>query len=171
MFGLPQLYDTFMTQMNTESGGNPNAINLWDSNAKAGIPSQGLMQVIPPTFAAYAGPFRSRGILDPLANIYAAVAYAVARYGASITSVLGHGHGYAGGGVVAEPVVGLGLRSGAPYSFAEHGPELVSPLSGRAPALGGATVINIYPRQGQSETAIAAAVNANLHWAAAGGRA
>lgn len=34
-----------------ESGGNPNAINLWDSNALAGHPSQGLMQTIPGTFA------------------------------------------------------------------------------------------------------------------------
>ena len=84
MFGVPQLLDVFMTQMNTESGGNPSAINLWDSNAKAGTPSQGLMQVIPGTFAAYAGPFRSRGILDPLANIYAAVAYALSRYGSNI---------------------------------------------------------------------------------------
>ncbi|WP_369028203.1 transglycosylase SLT domain-containing protein, partial [Nocardia farcinica] len=36
-----------------ESGGNPNAINLWDSNAAAGIPSKGLMQTIDPTFNSY----------------------------------------------------------------------------------------------------------------------
>jgi len=172
MLGVSSLFSVFMAQMQTESGGNPKAINLTDINAKMGIPSKGLMQVIDPTFNAYAGPFRSRGIWDPLANIYAAVSYAIARYGANIANVLGHGHGYAGGGVVAEPVVGLGLRSGSPYSFAERGPELVSPLTGRAPRLGGgATVINVYPRESQSETAIAAAVNAHLHWAAAGGQA
>jgi hypothetical protein len=173
MFGLDSLFGTFMTQMNTESGGNQFAVNMWDSNAKAGTPSKGLMQVIQPTFDAFAGPFRGRGIFDPLANIYASVAYAVARYGASLAAVLGHGHGYAGGGVVSEPVVGIGLRSGSRYSFAEHGPEYVSPLTGPAARIsgGGATVINIYPRQGQSETAIAAAVNAELHWAAAGGQA
>ena len=33
-------------QMQTESGGNPKAINLWDSNAKKGTPSKGLMQVL-----------------------------------------------------------------------------------------------------------------------------
>ena len=33
-----------------ESGGNPNAINNWDSNAAAGMPSKGLMQTIDPTF-------------------------------------------------------------------------------------------------------------------------
>jgi len=171
MLGVSSLFGVFMKQMQTESGGNPKAINLTDINAKMGIPSKGLMQVIDPTFNAYAGPFRSRGIWDPLANIYAAVAYAIARYGANIVNVLGHGHGYAAGGIVTEPVAGFGLRSGAPYSFAERGPELVSPLTGMAPRLGGGTVINIYPREGQSETAIAAAVNANLHWAAAGGQA
>jgi hypothetical protein len=33
-----------------ESSGNPTAINTWDSNAQAGIPSAGLMQFIEPTF-------------------------------------------------------------------------------------------------------------------------
>ena len=41
-------------QMQTESGGNPNAINNWDINAVNGTPSKGLMQVIDPTFRAYA---------------------------------------------------------------------------------------------------------------------
>jgi SLT domain-containing protein len=172
-FGIPQLFGTFMTQMQTESGGDPRAINLWDSNAKAGIPSQGLMQVIPPTFAAYAGPYRSRGILDPLANIYAAVAYAISRYGASIGAVLGHGHGYAAGGPITEPVTGFGHRSGALYSFGERGPEWVSPLTGPAPALGArqGVVVNVYPQRGQSEVEIAAAVSRRLAWAAATGRA
>jgi hypothetical protein len=172
MFGIPQLLGVFMTQMQTESGGNPNAINLWDSNAAAGIPSQGLMQVVPPTFAAYAGPFASLGILNPLANIYAAVAYAIARYGANIVNVLGHGHGYAAGGVIGEPVLGLGLSSGHPYTFGERGPELVSPLSGAGPAgFGGraAVVINVYPRAQQDEREIAAMVGRELAWAEAGG--
>lgn len=64
-----------------ESGGNPNAINNWDSNAQAGHPSQGLMQTIPSTFAAYAGPYVSKGITDGMANIYAGVNYAIHRYG------------------------------------------------------------------------------------------
>jgi len=173
MFGLDNLFGVFMTQMQTESGGNPNAINLWDANAKAGIPSQGLMQVVPPTFAAYAGPFRSRGILDPLANIYAAVAYAVARYGASIAAVLGHGHGYAAGGVISEPITGWGHTSGQMYHFGERGPELVSPLTGPGARVGraDAIVINVYPRANQSEVEIAAAVSRQLGWAQATGRA
>jgi SLT domain-containing protein len=64
-----------------ESGGNPNAINLTDSNARAGHPSQGLMQTIPSTFYAYAGPYAGLGITNPLANIYAGVNYALHHYG------------------------------------------------------------------------------------------
>lgn len=36
-----------------ESNHNPNAVNNWDSNAKAGIPSQGIMQYIQPTFNSF----------------------------------------------------------------------------------------------------------------------
>jgi len=136
------------------------------------------MQVIPPTFAAYAGPYRSRGILDPLANIYAAVAYAISRYGASIGAVLGHGHGYAGGGVLMEPVYGIGLHSGDPYSFGENAPripEAWSPLTGAGPPAPSGhrqpVTVNVYPQKGQSEVEIAAAVSRRLDWAAATGRA
>jgi len=77
----PAWVDDLLRQMQRESGGNPFAINLWDINARRGMASRGLMQVIPPTFNAYAGPYRSRGIYDPFANIYAAIRYTVSRYG------------------------------------------------------------------------------------------
>ncbi|RJO79860.1 DUF4226 domain-containing protein [Nocardia panacis] len=63
-----------------ESGGNPHAINLWDSNAAAGIPSKGLMQTIDPTFNAYSLPGH-RDIWNPVDNIVAGVRYAIDRYG------------------------------------------------------------------------------------------
>jgi hypothetical protein len=37
-----------------ESGYDPGAVNDWDSNAKKGVPSKGLMQFIEPTFDSYA---------------------------------------------------------------------------------------------------------------------
>lgn len=99
MLGQPDSWtDTVLRRMNQESGGNPNAINNWDSNAKAGMPSQGLMQTIPGTFAAYAGPFAGRPITDPLANIYAGLNYALHRYGS--LSALDRPGGYAEGGIV-----------------------------------------------------------------------
>lgn len=82
MLGQPASWlSTVERRMNQESGGNPNAINLWDSNAQAGHPSQGLMQTIPGTFAAYRNPSLSPNILDPEANIYAGENYAIHRYG------------------------------------------------------------------------------------------
>ncbi|MHA6796458.1 transglycosylase SLT domain-containing protein [Pseudonocardia bannensis] len=65
-----------------ESGGNPRAINNWDSNARRGTPSQGLMQTIPSTFRAYVHPdLAGRPITDPVANITAGVRYMIANYG------------------------------------------------------------------------------------------
>jgi hypothetical protein len=101
LLGQPTSYDGGVLDMiQAESGGNPAAINLTDSNAAAGHPSQGLMQTIPATFAAYAGPYIGRGITDGFANIYAGVNYALQRYGPGILasggrhSATGHYIGY-----------------------------------------------------------------------------
>ena len=67
-----------------ESGGNPRAINNWDSNARRGTPSQGLMQTIPVTFRKYVHPeLADRPITDPVANITAGVRYMIENYGLS----------------------------------------------------------------------------------------
>ncbi len=70
-----------------ESGGNPNAINNWDSNAAAGDPSRGLMQTIGSTFDAYKLPGHD-DIYNPVDNIVAGVRYAISRYG-SLSNVPG----------------------------------------------------------------------------------
>jgi SLT domain-containing protein len=62
-----------------ESGWNPFAINLTDSNAVAGHPSKGLMQTIDSTFAAY----KLAGFDDihhPVDNLCAGIRYACSRY-------------------------------------------------------------------------------------------
>lgn len=65
-----------------ESGGNPRAINNWDSNARAGTPSQGLMQTIPSTFAHYVHPsLADESITHPVANITAGIRYMIDTYG------------------------------------------------------------------------------------------
>ncbi|MCM2138898.1 transglycosylase SLT domain-containing protein [Vagococcus fluvialis] len=84
--------DRTLYQMQTESGGNPNAINLWDSNAMAGIPSKGLMQVIDPTFNTYAKSPYNKNIWDPLSNIMASVRYSIARYGSLANAYRGVGY-------------------------------------------------------------------------------
>jgi soluble lytic murein transglycosylase-like protein len=77
-----------------ESGGNPRAVNLWDSNARAGRPSQGLMQVIPSTFRAYVHPsLAGRAITDPVANITAGLRYMIANYGLDTVEAGGRSNG------------------------------------------------------------------------------
>ena len=76
-----------LTIIENESSGNPNAINNWDSNAKAGDPSRGLMQVIGTTFDEYKLPGHD-DIYSPVDNIIAGVRYALSRYG-SIQNVPG----------------------------------------------------------------------------------
>lgn len=68
---------------------------------------------------------------DPRAQALAGFQYIASRYGSPIGAWnfwSGH-HWYADGGVVNEPVFGVGLRSGQTYSFAENGPEIVMPAS------------------------------------------
>ncbi|MEU3289891.1 phage tail tape measure protein [Streptomyces longwoodensis] len=116
LVGQPaSLLPTVLRRMNQESGGNPRAINNWDINARNGTPSKGLMQVIDPTFAAYAGKLRGRGIWDPLANVYASMRYALSRYG-SLASAYNRAGGYANGG---RP------RPGEVAWVGENGPELL----------------------------------------------
>lgn len=79
-------------QMQTESGGNPNAINNWDINAINGTPSKGLMQVIDPTFRAYAMAGYDKNIYDPLSNMLASIRYAVSTYGSLAAAYRGVGY-------------------------------------------------------------------------------
>lgn len=86
--GIPGSYDGIYRNVIRESSGNPQIVNNWDSNAAAGTPSKGLLQVIQPTFDAYHVAGTSMDILDPVANITAACNYAAATYG-SIDNVFG----------------------------------------------------------------------------------
>lgn len=77
--------DSWTGPLNTlimrESGGNPLAINNWDSNAQRGDPSRGLMQTIGSTFNSYRDRSLSDNIYDPISNIVAGINYIRARYG------------------------------------------------------------------------------------------
>ncbi|RST07712.1 LysM peptidoglycan-binding domain-containing protein [Streptomyces sp. WAC07149] len=86
--GIPGSYNGIHRNVMRESSGNPLAINNWDINARNGIPSKGLLQVIDPTFRAYHVPGTPMDSYDPVANITAACNYAAARYG-SIDNVNG----------------------------------------------------------------------------------
>ncbi|MCX5234449.1 transglycosylase SLT domain-containing protein [Streptomyces prunicolor] len=115
------LKDSTLGRMQQESGGNPTIVNKWDSNWIAGHPSVGLMQVIGPTFKAYAGKYRNKGpfsygvSVDPLANVYSSMEYALGAYG-SLSRAYNRAGGYAKGG---SPSVGEWAWVG------EEGPELL----------------------------------------------
>lgn len=105
--------NALLTQMQHESGGNPNAINNWDVNAKRGTPSKGLMQVIDPTFHANAMAGYNTNIYDPLSNMIAAINYTVKRYGSLYNGWTARGYkGYENGGIP---------KSGEIYVANEHG--------------------------------------------------
>lgn len=83
-----------------ESGGNPNVQNNWDSNARAGHPSIGLMQTIGPTFNAYKHPGHNN-IRNGYDNLLAAINYIKHRYGTSDAAFNRvAAYGYANGGLV-----------------------------------------------------------------------
>ena len=119
--GQPAAYTGItLRRMNQESGGNPTIVNKWDSNWLAGHPSVGLMQVIGPTFRAYAGKYRKTGpflygvSVNPAANIYSSMRYALSRYGSlprAYNRAGGYGNGTAG-------------TVGGWHLFGEHGPEI-----------------------------------------------
>ncbi|MFK0256966.1 transglycosylase SLT domain-containing protein [Streptomyces sp. NPDC090445] len=79
--GIPGTYAGIHKNVMRESSGNPMAINNWDINAKNGIPSKGLLQVIYPTFKTYHVKGTKFDQYDPVANIVAACNYAADRYG------------------------------------------------------------------------------------------
>ncbi|MGH3852060.1 MAG: transglycosylase SLT domain-containing protein [Pseudonocardiaceae bacterium] len=119
LMGLPQaLASGVRSIIMHESGGNPNAINTWDSNAAAGTPSQGLMQTIPSTFRACVLPsLTGSSILDPVANITAGLRSMIAHHG--IGAVMSGGRHDAHGNYI-----GYGGAGCSTYNLSEYAAQL-----------------------------------------------
>lgn len=91
----------WMKVIQRESNGNPLAVNHWDSNARAGHPSKGLVQTIDSTFNANAFPGH-HNIFNGFDDLLAGIHYMAARYGrgpGAFARVSGP-MGYANGGLV-----------------------------------------------------------------------
>ncbi len=113
--------NAWMKQIETESSGNARAMGgndgLADGNA------MGLVQVKPGTFKANQG--KGMGdIWNPLHNLVAGMNYASKTYGNSLLGVIGHGHGYANGGIINSPEIAWLAEGGFSESVISHDPSM-----------------------------------------------
>ncbi|WP_249646542.1 NlpC/P60 family protein [Lactiplantibacillus plantarum] len=110
-----------------ESNGDPTVVNNWDSNAKMGIPSMGLVQTIRPTFEAYKFPGHNN-ILNGYDDLLAGIHYMKAKYGsgASAFARVSGPEGYENGGII---------NTNQLIEVAEHNkPEMILPLTNKSRA-------------------------------------
>jgi hypothetical protein len=141
MMGLsPSLADTTLRRMNQESGGNPRAINNWDSNAAKGTPSKGLMQVIDPTFRSNYDPRTPNDIWNPLSNIVASMRYVLRRYG-SIPAGYNKKGGYDEGGELFPGITQVHNRLPHSETVIPLPPDLVNNLLAAGTARGSGPLI------------------------------
>lgn len=97
-----------LQQIQIESGGNPNAVNMWDENAVRGTPSGGLLQVIEPTYRRVrnAYPDAFEGLpddhMEPITNLTAGVGAVKMDWGGPAGRWPTR-DGYAQGGIVELP--------------------------------------------------------------------
>lgn len=81
---IPKQYlPGILAQIDQESDGDPDLVNTYDSNAAAGDPSKGLLQVIGTTYLSHA-PTKYRDLryhTVPYTNVWAALRYVIKRYG------------------------------------------------------------------------------------------
>ncbi|GKV70285.1 hypothetical protein NCCP2716_27830 [Sporosarcina sp. NCCP-2716] len=119
----PAFLGGLMTIAKKESGFNPRAINLWDINAKRGIPSKGLFQTIDPTFNQHKMPGMG-DIYNPIHNAVAAIRYMNSRYG-GIGNVPGLRNMAGGKGYVGYAKGGFKDNNLDKVVVGEDGPEIV----------------------------------------------
>jgi SLT domain-containing protein len=99
--------DAIVRQIQTESSGDPNAVNLKDINAQQGHPSRGLLQFIPSTYQSYN--ISGRPFPDPYGEIAAIMPYVISRWGVGpdgSPNRIGRGMNYRTGGMAgrARPI-------------------------------------------------------------------
>jgi tape measure domain-containing protein len=129
-----------MTQIRTESAGNPSVFNNYDSNAQAGHPSRGLLQFIPSTFAQHN--ITGGDIMDPYAQIAAFIPYVSQRYGMDKNGAplqVGRGVGYDSGGWLKPGVTQAVNNTGQPEAVFTQSQLQDMRTAGAIPAAAGSS--------------------------------
>lgn len=132
----PEHLDAMLKQIQIESGGDPNAVNNWDSNAAKGTPSGGLLQVIEPTYQDVRRryPEAFEGLPDdrmhPMTNLVAGVGAVKRDWGGPAGRWPTTG-GYASGGVLPGFTPGRDIY------------QLVDPRTGMSVGLSGGEAIMV----------------------------
>ncbi|QRP60878.1 phage tail tape measure protein [Corynebacterium minutissimum] len=97
----PAQVNAMLKQIMSESSGIPDrAQEIVDINGTGESAGLGLLQIIPGTFADFRDPSLPNDRRDPWANMNAALRYYKSKYGTDLTTMWGHGHGYALGGIL-----------------------------------------------------------------------
>lgn len=110
----PFQVSSWMKVIQRESNGNPGAVNNWDSNARAGWPTKGLVQTRQDTFDTNAFPGHTN-VFNGYDDLLAGIHYAAKKYGrGSYMFSRVAAYGYANGGIISNPQVAALAEDGIP---------------------------------------------------------
>ncbi|MDS1115293.1 transglycosylase SLT domain-containing protein [Gordonia westfalica] len=121
--------DAGIRQINTESSGNPGAVQqIVDVNGTGESAGVGLLQFIPSTWAAARDKRFPDDRKNPVANLASGIKHYREKYGVDLTSMWGNGRGWKNGGWITGPG---GPRSDSVAMWGSNGEFMVNTAAAR----------------------------------------